>query len=420
MMDDKHEQIADVYKEKAFVGKITRTIKGSVFEYDKTYLEHAGADGGIAYNLPCSQQRYETFGVNLHTFFAGLLPEGLRLEALTRSVKTSKDDLLSLLMASGTDCVGDISIVKEGEQLVELAPDIDTPHLGEVSFAELFKESISYETAADGIVDEISLPGIQDKISANLISFPVTTKRKNKEYILKLNPSDKPLLVENEHFFLRMADDCGIETARSEIVFDKKNESGLLVERFDRIFTSNQSHPRKVHQEDACQFLDRYPADKYTQINCRMIAEGIEKFCAAPIVEIAKLLRLIAFSYLIGNGDLHAKNVSIYTSHLTNRTELTPAYDLLSTLPYGDNRMALKFEGRDDNLKRSDFVAFGKRHGVNEGVVISMLNELCEKTMGWSKRVGEIGLSAKKTKHLTSTMQKRCSDLLIRRRSRPG
>lgn len=412
MTDDKHEQITDVYKEKTFVGKITRTVNGSVFEYDKAYLEHAGVDGRIAYNLPCSQQRHETFGVNLHTFFAGLLPEGLRLEALTRSVKTSKDDLLSLLIASGTDCVGDISIVKEGEQLVELAPDIDTPHLGEVSFAELFKKSISYKEAAKGIVDEISLPGIQDKISANLISFPVKTKRKDKAYILKLNPSDKPLLVENEHFFLKMADDCGIETAKSEVVVDRNGKSGLLVERFDRIFTSKQNYPKKVHQEDACQFLDRYPADKYIQINCRMIAEGIEKFCSAPIIEIAKLLRLIAFSYLIGNGDLHAKNVSIYTSHLTNRTELTPAYDLLSTLPYGDNRMALKFEGRDDNLKRVDFVNFGKRHGVNEAVVESMLSELCEKAFEWSQKVGKIGLSTKKTKHLTSTMQKRCSDLL--------
>ncbi|MCK4819057.1 HipA domain-containing protein, partial [bacterium] len=305
-----------------------------------------------------------------------------------------------------------ISIVKEGEPLLELAPDIDTLHLRDVSFSELFKKSISYETAADGIVDEISLPGIQDKISANLISFPVKTKRKNKAYILKLNPSDKPLLVENEHFFLEMADDCGIETAKSEVVVDRNNESGLLVERFDRIFTSKQDYPTKVHQEDACQFLDRYPADKYTQISCRMIAEGIEKFCAAPIIEIAKFLKLIGFSYLIGNGDFHAKNVSIHTSCLTNRTELTPAYDLLSTLPYGDNRMALKFEGRDDNLKKSDFVTFGKRHGVNEGVVASMLNELCEKSFEWSKRVGEIGFSAKKTKHLTSVMLKRCSDIL--------
>ena len=142
-----------------------------------------------------------------------------------------------------------------------------------------------------------------------------------------------------------------------------------------------------------------------------MIAEGIERFCTAPIIEIEKFLRLIAFSYLIGNGDLHAKNVSIHTSCLTKRTELTPAYDLLSSLPYGDNLMALKFEGRDDNLKKSDFVSFGKRYGVNERIVESMLNELCEKSFKWSQKIGEIGLSDKKTDYLTSVMLKRCKDL---------
>ena len=60
-----------------------------------------------------------------------------------------------------------------------------------------------------------------------------------------------------------------------------------------------------------------------------------------------------AYSYLIGNGDLHARNVSLLVQP-NGRIVLAPAYDLLSTVPYGDRRLALKVEGRDDNVKRRD------------------------------------------------------------------
>lgn len=412
MTDEIPRQIADVYRGNVLAGKITRTVKGSVFEYDELYLEAADPRGGIAYNLSHSQRRHETFGVNLHTFFAGLLPEGLRLEALTRGIKTSRDDLLSILIACGTDCIGDVSVVPEGEALKELAPDIDVRNLDKSSFAELFRKSISYENANEKSFDEITLPGIQDKISANLISFPVKAKRKNRAYILKLNPPDKPRLVENENFFLTMAGGCGIDTAGAKIVTDRDGRSGLLVERFDRNFISPVAPPEKAHQEDACQFLDRYPADKYTQVSCRMIAEGIERFCTAPVIEIAKFIKLVAFSYLIANGDLHAKNVSICTSRATGRTALTPAYDLLSTLPYGDNRMAIKFEGRDDNLRRSDFVGFGGRHGIRKHAIESILDQLYEESSGRVERIGEIGFSDKVTKYLIMTMQRRREDLV--------
>lgn len=70
------------------------------------------------------------------------------------------------------------------------------------------------------------------------------------------------------------------------------------------------------------------------------VYRGALDVCTAPIVARARLLRLVAFSYAIGNGDLHGKNVSVYGSD--GQVELTPAYDALSTLPYGDTHMALE------------------------------------------------------------------------------
>jgi hypothetical protein len=48
----------------------------------------------------------------------------------------------------------------------------------------------------------------------------------------------------------------GLATAETRLVFDRDGRSGLLVTRFDR------RAGRRLHQEDACQLLDRYPADK--------------------------------------------------------------------------------------------------------------------------------------------------------------
>ena len=410
-LDQTKTDPANVFRGKTLIGTLDRTRSGAVFEYDSNFLSTLRSersdekDQGIAFHLPYSRPRTETSGVNLHPFFAGLLPEGLRLKALIKKVKTSEDDLLSLLIASGSDCIGDI-FVMPADMSPGYRPTVaDVTTLEEVSFSELFKESISQT----GKLDQVSIPGVQDKVSASMISFPFRARKDRHSYILKLNPADRPKIIHNEYFFLQMADACGLKVNQAKLVRDRDGAAGLLIKRFDRVPVKGADEVRAIHQEDACQFLNRYPADKY-RISTAEIAEALQ-LCSAPIVEVGKLIRLKAFSYLIANGDLHAKNVSIYISPETGRTELTPAYDLLSTLPYGDQRMALKLEGKDDNLKRKNFVSFGKRFDVKEPATHSILDELCDISQKWIERLEEIGLDKKKTTHLRQVMLKRRDDL---------
>lgn len=397
---------ADVRRGGERVGGITRTPRGSTFGFDDAFWrEHSGRSGGIAVHLPYSRRTTEVHGVNLHPYFAGLLPEGLRLRALVRRTKTSEDDLLGLLLASGADCIGDLSVVPRDRPPLEAVPSADVQRLEEEDFGELLRRSLAY--GADRM--EPSLPGVQEKISAGVISFPLRARKGPRACILKLNPPDKPSLVQNEEFFLRMAADCGLAVAPAKLVRDRRGTAGLLVERFDRRVDSATGRLAALHQEDACQFLDRYPADKY-RLSCAEIAEGLS-VCSAPVVEVARFIRLVAFSYLIGNGDLHAKNVSILGLAPDDTVELTPGYDLLSTAPYGDFHMALKLDGRDDNLKRPYLVAFGRRFGVREPAVHALLDEIAAATLPWVARLGEIGLPARKTASLRSLMLKRLRDL---------
>ena len=394
----------DVYKQQQRVGELLRTPRGASFAYAAEYLatSEPSARAAVAFSMPPRSAPYEVFGTNLHPFFAGLLPEGLRLRALVRSLKTSEDDLFSMLVASGSDTVGDIAIAATGTTPEERAPIADTSKLAELSFAELLDRSLQY---GDGVGDA-ALAGVQPKVSAAMISFPVRTRDKRRAYILKLTPPEYPRLVENEAFFMQLAKAAGLTVARTAVVHDASGASALLVERFDRMPQADGSFLR-LHQEDACQLLDLYPADKY-RLTLNDVSRALE-VCSAPLVERLKLLRMQAFSYLIANGDMHAKNVSVRV--VGSRVELTPCYDMLSTLPYGDRSLALSFEGRDDKLKRAHFVAFGERAGLRRPAVEQMLDALVRRLGEAHARLGEIGLEPKRTSHLERTMRERLHDL---------
>jgi serine/threonine-protein kinase HipA len=396
---------AIVLRGAAVAGRIRRTRLGAVFEYEPSLrdAEHTPWDRGIAYRLPYENAQVETLGTNVHPFFAGLLPEGIRLDALVRRVKTSRDDLLSLLADAGADCIGDVAVVLDAEAPPEVTPAVDAASLSTVRFADLLEKSLAGSRA------EPTLPGVQEKLSAAMISVPVRARSGGGAYILKLTPPKMPRLVENEHFFLRMARASGLEVARAELVRDREGAVGLLVERFDRVPVKGGG-ANKVHQEDACQFLDRYPGDKYV-VSYEDIASGIEELSSAPIVEMARYVRLVSFSYLVANGDLHAKNVSLRTVAVDGRVELTPAYDVLSTLPYGDRSMALSLDGRDDNLKRAGIVAFGERHGVRRAATEAILDELCDVAPPWITQLDEIGLEPRRAADLARMMKKRRADL---------
>jgi serine/threonine-protein kinase HipA len=391
---------AEVWRDSERVGTITRTRHGSVFEYDEGFFaQHQAAPGGVAIHLPYAQRHFECRGANLHPFFAGLLPEGIRLRALVQHVKTSEDDLLSLLIAAGEDTVGDLSVVPEGHggAVTEAQPPLT---LGQLRFSELLAQSL-----AQGGTGEPSVPGVQEKVSASTISLPLRSAGPH-AHILKLNPKDKPRLIQNEAFFMEMAKACGIEVAPTRLVHDRDGEAGLLVERFDRRWSKATHGFERLHQEDACQFLDRYPADKY-RIGVRAIAEALGGIVVAPALDQLRLIRQVVFSYLIANGDLHAKNVSVLWDDALRGFRLSPAYDLLSTLPYGDRRMALKVDGRDDRLSRKGLVAFASRFQLKPLAVHTVIDAVCDVAPPWLERLEEIGLDPRKTNDLRRVAEKR-------------
>ncbi|MEI6835200.1 MAG: HipA domain-containing protein, partial [bacterium] len=232
MADSKKVSALPLFKNGVHAGALQRTPKGCRLIFSEDFARsHRGRQ--FCFHIPISDQPYSWTGVGLPAYFAGLLPEGLRLSALVRRLKTSDDDLFSILVEGGQEPVGDIHFSESSQHKSQKVPN---------DFTKLQQQ------LSEGLdVGGNALAGVQEKMSADRISLPVSIKRKNKSYILKLAASKHPDQIENEFFCLKIAKACGLNVNEANIVTDSLGTKALLVERFDREWDSNLNQWRRFH-----------------------------------------------------------------------------------------------------------------------------------------------------------------------------
>ena len=78
------------------------------FTYSADWIKRRDARP-VSLTLPLRSEPYESLG--LHPFFENLLPEGWLLEVASKTLKISKSDSFGLLLATCSDCIGDVEIV---------------------------------------------------------------------------------------------------------------------------------------------------------------------------------------------------------------------------------------------------------------------------------------------------------------------
>lgn len=373
---------AEVRKAGRRAGRLVRTREGTEFAYDRDYLGPA-----VATTLPLGAAPARASAGAVVPFFAGLLPEGRRLAAVRAAIKTSADDDFSLLLATAHDAIGDVQVLPVGW---EPPPSSVPESLESVRFADLMARIVGPDGA-----DRVALPGVQDKISSGMISLPMHLA--GGPFILKLNPRGFPHLVENELFFLAAARASGMPVAEAELVHDRDGEAGLLVRRFDRVLEHGAWRP--LAQEDGCQVLGRYPADKY-RVSSEAVFAAHTRVAGAPLVCARDLVRQLAFAYLTCNGDAHAKNFSVRQA-VDGEWEATPAYDVPSSHPYGDHTMALTINGKTrEDIGRADFLTLGALLGLPSRATVRVLDELADAAPRWLARLEELPFDACKVHKL--------------------
>jgi serine/threonine-protein kinase HipA len=319
--------------------------------------------------------------------------------------KTSVDDHMTLLLAVGADTISDVRVLPSREEPPLAMVAFDPERVRTLDVAEVFA-AVSGPDALE--LDPAALPGVQAKVSAVMYSTPLTTK--SGPAILKIAPAQGyPRLVENEHFFMSLAADCGLIVPRHQIVHDMHDRPGLLVSRFDRNSGSS------IAQEDACQVMAMYPAEKY-RMKTEEIVGALSSVCerggGSARVATLDVLRLVAYSYAIGNGDLHGENFSVLAP-TPEMWRVTPAYDLLRTQPYLSWRdpMALDFDGRANRLSRRHFVESAGRLGIPERALTRMLDQVCSGIVAGAEKVEDIGFADDDTSRLRELLLHRVDEL---------
>ncbi|GAB4098603.1 type II toxin-antitoxin system HipA family toxin [Sinomonas halotolerans] len=337
---------ADVYKNGTLAGQLSRTPQGAIqFSYSPAYAEGGGT--AVASTLPVGTATVAHVG--LPPFFAGLLPEGHRLTVLRNAVKTSPDDELTVLLAVGADVPGDVQIVPAGQ-----APE-EPPVLAEIDGAALDFSALAVALDLHG------LPGVQDKVSASMLTAPLAARQGR--YILKLDPPQHRHLVLNESLHLRAAAEMRLPVAAHSVHHDAAGRPGLLVRRFDRA-PDEDGGWRRLPLEDGAQLLGVLPASKYAVDTEQLIVAAADA-CAARPVALRNLYMQFLFAWLTGNGDLHAKNISVLWDR-PGKGSVAPIYDIPCTLLYDDETMALPIGGVTRKLKASHWKSLAADIGLPE------------------------------------------------------
>jgi serine/threonine-protein kinase HipA len=236
---------------------------------------------------------------------------------------------------------------------------------------------------ASEMATKISIQGVQPKLSVKLdskkSSFVVVEK--GGHYILKPQNPLFSKLPENEDLTMKLAASAGIDVPVHGLARGKDDVLYYFIKRFDR-----QGKGKKLSVEDFAQLAELSRDTKYSY-SMEKVVVLIDTYMTFPVLEKAKLFKLILFNFLVGNEDAHLKNYSIITKN--NKSELSPCYDLLnSTLVLGNKvveESALPLAGKKKNFTKNDFFRYfaGERLQLSEKTIASINKDLQQGTAKW-------------------------------------
>lgn len=314
----------------------------------------------LSLSLPLTNRQYPQGTVR--PFLDGLLPEGEARKSIARDVGVGETDTYGLIRELGRDCAGAI-VIQPADEAAPVRPTILTAEkLKPEELEKLVRELQSVPLGVGGRV-RISLAGVQEKLVLTRMldgSWGRPVDGTPSTHILKPEIAAYPEIVENEAFCMRVAKHLELDVATVETTVLGARKL-IVVERYDRIIDDDGSVER-IHQEDFCQATGTAPDFKYEETggpSLKRIASILEGVAVPGSLET--LLRAVIVNTMLGNGDAHAKNFSLLHNP-DGSLRLAPLYDLISTLCYEDDRLAMRI----DNVLRTNRVT--RDRIVNEAV----------------------------------------------------
>ena len=155
----------------------------------------------------------------------------------------------------------------------------------------------------------------------------------------------------------------------------------LIVERFDIRLRLDDT--RLLAMEDLCSVLALDPRDKYTGTMER-VARAVRALSTSPGEDVTTLLCRALFAWLIGDGDMHLKNMALLKTAedgaaAFRHVRIAPVYDTLTTRAFPGlqhDAMALKVNGKSQRLRRADFLALAAIADLRAGDANAAIDEM--------------------------------------------
>jgi len=252
-------------------------------------------------------------------------------------------------------------------------PTID---IDEKKLATYAKKIVGANTAITGVQPKLSLWLDESKKS---IRFTIVDDKSN--YIIKPQSESYQSLPENEDLCMHLAETFGIETAIHGLIRLPTGELAYITQRFDR------NKEDKLSCEDLCQLSETLTEHKYRG-SYEKTGKIIKQYSSQSGLDALHYFKLVVFSFITGNADMHLKNFSMLEKQ-EGEFSLSPSYDLVSTLLVIKNepeQMALTLNGRRNKITRKDFIALASNLSLTEKQVENsflMLSEKLNSALWW-------------------------------------
>lgn len=380
------------------IGQLHKESSGAIrFVYDSQWLHWKHASP-VSLSMPLREEPYS--GAVVSAVFENLLPDNEEVRSRVASrFAADGTDPYSLLAAIGTDCVGALQFLVDGEA-PNSALTIQGDELDDGDIAHLLGSLSTNPLGLDRDKDfRISIAGAQEKTALlkNEGKWILPTGSTPTTHIFKTpighipNGLDLTQSVENEFLCLKLMCRYGFEVANATIeTFD--GETALVVERFDRRRLDSGQLIR-LPQEDCCQALS-YPSTKKYQSDG---GPGIEEIMSLllgsdePSSDRENFFKAQVLFWLLGATDGHAKNFSL-ALFPQGRFRMTPLYDILSIQPCVDSgqlrhseyKMAMRVGSSDKyrvlDIQGRHLIHTGRKCGLSESAINAVFSELKDST----------------------------------------
>ena len=330
------------------VGALGVDVGAWTFEYDASWHAYS-----LSPPLALTKRTFadQPAARTVEWFFENLLPEGRMRELTAARDRIDPRDTWGLLVRHGHDTAGALSLLPQAPQA---APDaVLTP----ISARQLHEKILTARARHLPLMaawDQLrmSLAGAQEKLGLRIDAAGnmfIPEGAAASTHIVKPDnvSTDFPFCPANEFFCMRLARELGLPVP--EVDLHHLPEALYVVTRFDRDVHAD-GKVRRIHQIDLCQTLGVAPSKKYESEGGLGLKELFSvlnpSFVERPIVATRAVIQWIAFNYLIGNLDAHAKNIAFLMRG--GKAQAAPFYDLLCVEAYLPRQpMAMSIAGEN-------------------------------------------------------------------------